>query len=213
MSQRRLSHHRQHRWTRLLCSLPLALTMAVQRSGQSFVNHITVVIFLEFFAWGLVTAILPEVSSLRGNNQPTCSSPLTLLQAIKQFFGVERMWLVLGLTQGLKGFLSFLSAPLLGAMSDKYGRKPFLLLTVACTCLPLPFLLLNNLWWHIVAVAVSGAFAVTFSIVFAYVSDVTTVEERSAAFGQVGLGMSRSAASMRLIGTVLRCRPPLPRRW
>ena len=95
------------------------------------------------------------------------------------------MWLVLGLTQGLKGFLSFLSAPLLGSMSDKYGRKPFLLLTVACTCLPLPFLLFHNLWLHVIAVAASGAFAVTFSIVFAYVSDVTTAEERSAAFGQV----------------------------
>jgi MFS family permease len=158
----------------------------VQRSGQSFVNHITVVIFLEFFAWGLVTAILPEVSLCRFTIRYMLTQ--SIVKAIKQFFGVERMWLVLGLTQGLKGFLSFLSAPLLGAMSDKYGRKPFLLLTVACTCLPLPFLLLNNLWWHIVAVAVSGAFAVTFSIVFAYVSDVTTAEERSAAFGQVGIG-------------------------
>lgn len=95
------------------------------------------------------------------------------------------MWLVMGFSQGIKGFLSFLSAPLLGALSDVHGRRPFLLLTVACTCLPIPFLLIHNLWWHVMAVALSGAFAVTFSIVFAYVSDVTTEQDRSAAFGQV----------------------------
>ncbi|EDQ85353.1 uncharacterized protein MONBRDRAFT_38869 [Monosiga brevicollis MX1] len=113
------------------------------------------------------------------------------------------MWLVLGLTQGLKGFLSFLSAPLLGAMSDRYGRKLFLLITVACTCIPLPFLLFNNLWWHVIAVAVSGAFAVTFSIVFAYVSDVTSDEERSAAFGQVSATFAASLVVSPALGSVI----------
>lgn len=97
------------------------------------------------------------------------------------------MWLVLGLMQGVKGLLSFLSAPLIGALSDSWGRKPFLLLTVGCTCLPLPFLFVSNLWWHVSIVAVSGAFAVTFSVVFAYVSDVTEPEDRSAAFGAVSV--------------------------
>jgi MFS family permease len=95
------------------------------------------------------------------------------------------MWLVLGLAQGVKGLLSFLSAPLIGALSDTWGRKSFLLVTVGFTCLPLPFLFLSNLWWHIIAVAFSGLFAVTFSVVFAYVSDVTEPGERSSAYGLV----------------------------
>lgn len=114
-----------------------------------------------------------------------CQLTGNITQAIKAYFGKERMWLVLGLTQGLKGLLSFLSAPLIGALSDKSGRKSFLLLTVGCTCLPLPFLFIPNLMWYAVVVGVSGAFAVTFSIVFAYVSDITTPEDRNAAFGQV----------------------------
>jgi MFS family permease len=77
------------------------------------------------------------------------------------------MWMALGVMQGIKGLLAFLMAPLIGALSDEWGRKPFLLLAVAFTCCPLPFLLIHDIYWHMVAVAVSGSFAVTFSVVFA----------------------------------------------
>ncbi len=43
----------------------------------------------------------------------------------------------------VQGTLSFLSAPLLGALSDAWGRKSFLLLAVFITCAPIPLLLLN----------------------------------------------------------------------
>ena len=72
-------------------------------------------------------------------------------QAITAYFGKDQMWLVWGLMQGLKGFLSFLSAPILGALSDAFGRKHFLLLTVFSTCIPLPLLFFNNLWPHVLA--------------------------------------------------------------
>jgi len=39
--------------------------------------------------------------------------------------------------------------------------------------------------WYFVITSISGVFSVTFSIVFAYVADVTTREERSAAYGLV----------------------------
>ena len=40
----------------------------------------------------------------------------------------------------VQGLLSFLSAPLIGALSDIWGRKPFLLLTVTFTCVPIPLM-------------------------------------------------------------------------
>ncbi|EGD72587.1 hypothetical protein PTSG_04322 [Salpingoeca rosetta] len=171
------------RWLsrRLRCRM---MTNPDKMTSQSYVNYITVVIFLEFFAWGLVTTILPE--------------------AFADFFGPESKWMVLGLTQGLKGFLSFLSAPVLGALSDTSGRKRFLLLAVGATCLPLPFLLIANLWWHVLVVAFSGVFAVTFSIVFAYVSDVTNEEERSAAFGQVSATFAASLVISPALGSLLQ---------
>ena len=48
-----------------------------------------------------------------------------------------------GVIMGVKGFLSFLSAPLIGALSDVWGRKIFLFITAFFTCLPIPFLLVS----------------------------------------------------------------------
>lgn len=105
--------------------------------------------------------------------------------------------------QGLKGFLSFLTAPMIGALSDVWGRRVFLLVTVGATCLPLAFLLFSNLWWHVVASVLSGPFAVTFSIVFAYVSDVTDEHTRSAAFGQVSATFAGSMVISPAVGSFI----------
>eukprot|EP00040_Diaphanoeca_grandis_P014019 m.70932 g.70932 ORF g.70932 m.70932 type:complete len:500 (+) comp24288_c2_seq1:430-1929(+) len=153
-------------------------------SKKPSVNHVTVVIFLEFFAWGLVATILPE--------------------SFQTFFGPDKMWLVLGLSQGVKGFFSFLAAPLIGTLSDIWGRRMFLTLTVASTCAPLAFLLLDNLWWHVIASALSGLFAVTFSISFAYCSDVTDDTSRSAAFGQVSATFAASMVISPAFGSLIQ---------
>ncbi len=44
------------------CTPKVCLTLPVQVAGAATVTHVTIVIFLEFFAWGLVATILPEVS-------------------------------------------------------------------------------------------------------------------------------------------------------
>ena len=49
-----------------------------------------------------------------------------------------------GVIMAVKGFLSFLSAPLIGSLSDVWGRKLFLLITALFTCLPIPFLLVSQ---------------------------------------------------------------------
>ncbi|VDM08787.1 unnamed protein product, partial [Wuchereria bancrofti] len=76
---------------------------------EASVHHAVIVIFLEYFAWGLLT--VPVINVL-ADTFPT------------------NKFLMNGVILGIKGLLSFLSAPLLGAVSDKWGRKSFLLLTV-----------------------------------------------------------------------------------
>ncbi|CAH2293175.1 hippocampus abundant transcript 1 -like [Pelobates cultripes] len=62
-----------------------------------------------------------------------------MLTVLHQTFP-QHTFLMNGLIHGVKGLLSFLSAPLIGALSDVWGRKSFLLLTVFFTCAPIPLL-------------------------------------------------------------------------
>nr|XP_036859969.1 hippocampus abundant transcript-like protein 1 isoform X3 [Manis javanica] len=151
----------------------------LQGFGRPSVYHAALVIFLEFFAWGLLTT--------------------PMLTVLHETFP-QHTFLMNGLIQGVKGLLSFLSAPLIGALSDVWGRKPFLLGTVFFTCFPIPLMRISP-WWYFAMISVSGVFSVTFSVIFAYVADVTQEHERSTAYGWViGFGSVRIAAFIAMVG-------------
>merc|ERR1719234_1723424 len=96
-----------------------------------------------------------------------------------------------GIIMGVKGFLSFLSAPLIGALSDVYGRKLFLLITAFFTCVPIPFIKIHAIAYFVL-MAVSGIFCIIFSVAFAYVADVTDESSRSLGYGLVTAGFAAS---------------------
>ncbi len=114
----------------------------------------------------------------------------------------DHTFLMNGLIVGIKGFLSFLSAPLVGALSDIWGRKFFLLVTVFFTCAPIPLMKINT-WWYFAMISISGVFAVTFSVVFAYVADVTDESDRSSAYGLVSATFAASLVTSPALGAYL----------
>lgn len=83
--------------------------------------------------------------------------------------------------------MQFLCAPLLGGVSDKYGRRPVLL--VALAGMALNYLLLvwaPSVTWLFVGRIISGATAASYSTATAYIADVTPPEKRAQRFGLVG---------------------------
>ncbi|KAK9532933.1 hypothetical protein VZT92_010291 [Zoarces viviparus] len=152
-----------------------------QGIGRPSVYHAVVVIFLEFFAWGLLTT--------------------PMLTVLHETFP-QHTFLMNGLIQGVKGLLSFMSAPLIGALSDVWGRRTFLLVTVFFTCAPIPLMRLSP-WWYFAMISMSGAFSVTFSVIFAYVADVTDERERSTAYGLVSATFAASLVTSPAIGAYL----------
>lgn len=95
---------------------------------------------------------------------------------------------------GYSGWLSvvfatanFLAMPILGGLSDQYGRRPILLISIAMLTVDLIIMgLAPTLAILFIARALGGLFSSTYSVANAYIADVTTPEDRGRAFGMTG---------------------------
>lgn len=89
------------------------------------------------------------------------------------------------------GLIQFVVGPVLGLLSDRYGRRPVLLLSLFG--LGIDFIVMGlapNLAWLFVGRLISGVTSATFSTCYAYVADVTPPEKRARNFGWMGAAMS-----------------------
>jgi MFS transporter, DHA1 family, tetracycline resistance protein len=93
----------------------------------------------------------------------------------------------LTLLLGVYSLCQLIASPVLGRLSDRYGRRPILLASMAFNCLS--YLMLgfgSNLWWILASRALGGFMAGNLSAAFAYASDISTPAQRARALGMVG---------------------------
>ncbi|GAB4572391.1 MAG: tetracycline resistance MFS efflux pump [Anaerolineae bacterium] len=97
----------------------------------------------------------------------------------------------LGLLMSIYAVMQLIFAPVWGSLSDRYGRKPLILLGVLGNAITqLMFGLANALWMLFVARALAGVLsAATLPTAMAYISDSTSDENRSSGMGMVGAAM------------------------
>lgn len=133
------------------------------------VVFIFITLFLDIFGIGLIVPILPTlVEQMEGGD----------IQAASKAVG----WL-----GALYALMQFIFSPILGSLSDRFGRRPVILLSLLGA--GLDYLLLAwapNLVWLYIGRIISGITAANFTAASAYIADVTPPEKRAAGFGMVG---------------------------
>jgi DHA1 family tetracycline resistance protein-like MFS transporter len=88
---------------------------------------------------------------------------------------------------GTYSLCQLIAAPLWGRLSDRYGRRPILMSSLAGACCS--YLILGfarSVWWLLASRALGGFMAGNISAAFAYASDVSQPERRAASLGLIG---------------------------
>src|SRR2546428_8695935 len=129
---------------------------------------IYVTIILDTLALGITIPVLPHlITNFVGDQAETAA--------------------IYGLLVTIWGLMQFLFSPLIGVLSDRFGRRPVLILSGFGLGLDYIIMALaQSLPWFFVGRILSGIMSSSFATAAAYVADVTPVERRAGAFGMVG---------------------------
>lgn len=110
---------------------------------------------------------------------------LPLLPYFAKSFGASPM--VTGLIFSSYPLMQVIAAPILGRLSDIYGRKPILLLSIGGTVTALVLLgLSHSIWMLFASRMIDGITGGNISVAQAYMTDITDEKDRGKAFGLVG---------------------------
>jgi DHA1 family tetracycline resistance protein-like MFS transporter len=141
------------------------LPAAGRRAALPF---IFIVVFIDVLGIGLAMPVLPM---LIGDYTPSRE--------------LQSYWY--GVLVVVYGLMQFFCAPLLGALSDRFGRRPVILASIFG--LGLHYLLLAvapSLWFMLIARVIGGVTGASFSVANAYASDISSAERRAKSFGLIG---------------------------
>ena len=132
------------------------------------VIFVLITIFIDAIGFGLIMPVLPQLLMRVGD--------IELSDAI----GIGA-WMGLAMAVA-----SFISAPILGNLSDRYGRRPILLISLGGLAVDYLFLAVaHTLPLIFIGRILSGAFGGSYSTAMAAIADITPVEERAKTFGFV----------------------------
>jgi MFS transporter, DHA1 family, tetracycline resistance protein len=158
-------------------------------AGSAAFVFILVMVAFDFLAFGIIAPVLPDlIRSFEGGDFARASS-------IGGVFGLA--WAT----------MQFVFSPLLGAWSDRFGRRPVIL--ISCFGLAIDYVIMAlapSLRWLFVGRIISGITTSNVATAFAYVTDVTPPEKRAKQFGLIsaafGLGFIIGPAVGGYLGNV-----------
>lgn len=156
---------------------------AVRKAALAF---IFVTVLIDVIAFGVIIPVLPHlVQTFVGGDLSTAA-----------------YWV--GLFAFSFSLVQFFSAPMLGALSDRFGRRPVILLS--CLGLGIDFVfmaLAPSLAWLFVGRIISAVTSASFTTANAYIADVVPADRRAKSYGMIGAAFGLGFIVGPLIGGVL----------
>jgi DHA1 family tetracycline resistance protein-like MFS transporter len=136
---------------------------------RAAVAFIFVTILLDMFALGVIMPVLPKlVQSFVDNDTASAAR-------------------IFGLFGTAWALMQFFFSPILGGLSDRFGRRPVVLLSNFGLALDYVLMALApSLIWLFIGRVISGITSASISTSFAYIADIMPPERRAAVFGKVG---------------------------
>jgi DHA1 family tetracycline resistance protein-like MFS transporter len=139
---------------------------------QAAIAFILVTAALDIIAMGIIIPVLPSL--------------------IEEFAGSNAAagWYN-GVFVALWALMQFVCSPIVGSLSDQYGRRPVILVsTLGLSADYVLMALAPNLWWLALGRIIAGVTSSSFTTVFAYMADITPPEGRARAYGLIGAAFS-----------------------
>ena len=140
-----------------------------QRAALAFI-FVTAV--LDIVAMGIIIPVLPGL--------------------IEDFVGSNaRAGVINGVFVALWAGMQFVCSPIIGSLSDQYGRRPVIL--ISCAGLAIDYVLMAlapDLWWLALGRIIAGITSSSFTTIYAYMADITEPEKRARAYGLIGAAFS-----------------------
>jgi len=156
------------------------------KNGKAALSFIFITLLIDVTGLGIIIPVLPTLISelIQGNISDAASYGgwLTFAYAIMQF----------------------VCAPILGNLSDRYGRRPVLLFSLFGFGIDYLFLAFApTIWWLFLGRVIAGVTGASFTTASAYIADISTPEKRAQNFGLIGAAFGVGFILGPVIGGVL----------
>lgn len=143
--------------------------MTTQQFSKNALIFVLVTIAMDAIGLGIIIPSLPsliaDASGLSITESSKYSGPVLATYALMQF----------------------LFSPLIGNLSDRYGRKPVILISLFGLGVDYVFMYFApSLIWLVIGRGISGMFGASFTTAAAYIADISTNENRARNFGMIG---------------------------
>ncbi|MEL6858690.1 MAG: MFS transporter [Pseudomonadota bacterium] len=140
-----------------------------EKPGKNAFMFVVIAVILNMVSFGIIMPVMPalleDITGLMAKDSVSIGGWLSMTFAIANFFAM----------------------PVLGGLSDRYGRRPVLLVSIGVLAVDLLIMgLAPTLAFLFFGRFLGGMFSATYSVANAYIADVTEPEDRGRAFGMMG---------------------------